>query len=66
MKKKIAILVALTALLLGVLKIKQSIMFKIKAEPTSAIKKSQDNRDPKDILSSEESRKRRRPDELQK
>ncbi len=65
-KKKIAILIALAALVVGALKIKQSIAYKVNPSAVASITQSQDNRDPKDINTSAESRKRREPGQQQR
>ncbi len=68
MKKKIAVLLALLALFCCALKITRSVNIagKIKPSVTASIAQSQDDRDPKDINSSAESRKRREPGQLQR
>lgn len=68
MKKTIVVLIALAVLVLGVLKITRSINVdqKIKQEVKPWATQSQDNRDPKDINSSAESRKGRKEDQLQR
>lgn len=68
MKKTLLVLMALAVLVLGVLKITRSVNVdqKIKQVVKPWATQSQDNRDPKDINSSAESRKARKEDQLQR
>lgn len=68
MKKKVVVLLALLTLFCCALKINRSVNLSgsIKPSIAASIEQSQDNRDPKDINTSAESRKRREPGQQQR
>ncbi|MGE0010212.1 MAG: hypothetical protein AB7F19_06780 [Candidatus Babeliales bacterium] len=68
MKKALLFLMVAALLIVGLLKITRAfnVEHKIKQDVKPWLVQSQDNRDPKDVNSSAESRKRRREDQLQR